>query len=585
MRLGGKQQSEGLLRQISPGPTLCFNRRAQPDCHPNILCSLETGRTRLSRRAHQCFGTFGHQHYGSGLCFLRIIRSIHCTGAPVRLSLREKQFREEDVFYKITNYDTVFRDQQAIERWAPDLVILDEAQRIKNWKTRTARSVKLIESPYCIVLTGTPLENRLEELVSIVQFIDRHRLGPTFRFLHDHQEFEEGTTRVIGYRNLDRIGETLKPILIRRRKDEVLDQLPERIDKNFFVPMTPQQMDLHEENREAVAKVIAKWRRFGYLAEADQRRLMICLQNMRMSCNSTFLLDKKTDFGTKADEWATLLEEVFEEPGVKAVVFSQWVRTHELLQRRIADRNWDHIFFHGGVPSPKRKGLVDRFREDPDCRLFLSTDAGGVGLNLQSASVVVNMDLPWNPAILEQRIGRVHRLGQKRPVQVFNFIAEGTIEHGMLGLLGFKQSLFAGVLDGGEKNVFLGGSRLKLFMESVETATADCQRAPQPTEPEVAANGSPQAEDRIAAESPSPAPVATDPLAGLLQNGLALLEQLAGAASNTASPGESSSARHGGIEIVRDESGKPPYLKLPMPEPELLNRVLSAVQQLVSGSR
>ena len=206
-----------------------------------------------------------------------------------------------------------------------------------------------------------------------------------------------------------------------------------------------------------------------------------------------------------------------------------------------------------------------------------------MGLNLQSASVVVNMDLPWNPAILEQRIGRVHRLGQKRPVQVFNFIAEGTIEHGMLGLLGFKQSLFAGVLDGGEKNVFLGGSRLKLFMESVETATADCQRKTQPTEPEE--NGSPQAEDRIAAESPSPAPIATDPLAGLLQNGLALLEQLAGAASSTGSPGESSSARHGGIEIVRDESGKPPYLKLPMPEPELLNRVLSAVQQLVSGSR
>src|SRR5207253_2370614 len=97
--------------------------------------------------------------------------------------------------------------------------------------------------------------------------------------------------------------------------------------------------------------------------------------------------------------------------------------------------------------------------------------AGGVGLNLQFASVVVNMDLPWNPAVLEQRIGRVHRLGQRRPVQVVNFVAQGTIEEGMLGLLKFKKSLFAGVLDGGEKEVFLGGSRLNRFMESVEKTT------------------------------------------------------------------------------------------------------------------
>ncbi|MCH8840689.1 MAG: hypothetical protein IH831_08455, partial [Planctomycetes bacterium] len=156
-------------------------------------------------------------------------------------------------------------------------------------------------------------------------------------------------------------------------------------------------------------------------------------------------------------------------------------------------------------------------------------------------------------------------------------------------LLGFKQSLFAGVLDGGEKNVFLGGSRLKLFMESVETATADCQRAPQPAEPEVEIDDSPTAEDRLPAtppaESPSPSPVTTDPLAGLLQNGLALLEQLAGASSGAGSQRDPNAARSGAIEIVRDDPNRPPYLKVPMPEPELLDRVLSAVRQLVGGSR
>src|SRR5207245_264895 len=97
----------------------------------------------------------------------------------------------------------------------------------------------------------------------------------------------------------------------------------------------------------------------------------------------------------------------------------------ELLARRLKQRGWGHVLFHGGVPGSKRKDLIDRFREDPDCRAFLSTDAGGVGLNLQHARVVINVDLPWNPAVLEQRIGRVHRLGQRQPVRVVNFVAQG----------------------------------------------------------------------------------------------------------------------------------------------------------------
>src|SRR5438132_9309606 len=149
-----------------------------------------------------------------------------------------------NTFYKIMNYDTVYRDLELIENWSPDLVILDEAQRIKNWNTRAARSVKKIASPYAVVLTGTPLENRLEELVSIVQFVDQHRLGPTFRFLHDHQ-IHDPDGRVIGYRDLHKINKSLQPILIRRQKSQVLNQLPERIDKNFFVPMTEAQRALH----------------------------------------------------------------------------------------------------------------------------------------------------------------------------------------------------------------------------------------------------------------------------------------------------------------------------------------------------
>ena len=190
-----------------------------------------------------------------------------------------------------------------------------------------------------------------------------------------------------------------------------------------------------------VAKIVQRWRKTRFLSDKDQRRLTCALQNMRMSCNSTYLLDQETDHGVKADELAALFDDLFAEPDAKAVVFSQWTRTHDIVIRRLEARGLGYVSFHGGVPSEKRPALVERFRDDPDCRVFLSTDAGSTGLNLQHASTLVNMDLPWNPAVLEQRIARIHRMGQTRPVQVINFVSKGTIEEGMLSVLAFKRSL------------------------------------------------------------------------------------------------------------------------------------------------
>ncbi|HRH85458.1 MAG TPA: DEAD/DEAH box helicase [Rubrivivax sp.] len=357
---------------------------------------------------------------------------------------REAQYRE-DAFCKIVHYETLARDADLIDAWAPELVIADEAQRIKNWNTIAARALKRIASPYAIVLTGTPLENRLEELISIVQFVDRHRLGPTWRLLDEHQKRDEAG-RVIGYHGLDHIGRTLAPVMLRRRKAEVLTQLPARVDNRIFVPLTPQQRLHHDENGDIVTRIVSRWRKSGYLSDSDQKRLHCALQNMRMACNSTWLLDRETDHGNKVDELMTVLDELFEDPAAKAVVFSQWRGTHELIRRRLGtasgQRDWGHVQFDGNVPGEQRGALVERFHDDPQCRLFLSTDAGGVGLNLQhAAAVVVNMDLPWNPAVLEQRIGRVHRMGQARGVQVINFVGQGSIEEGILSVLAFKKSL------------------------------------------------------------------------------------------------------------------------------------------------
>ncbi len=507
---------------------------------------------------------------------------------------RQKDYALDD-FCKITNYEKLKPDLDLIAAWAPELVIVDEAQRVKNWNTIAARALKRIDSPYAIVLTGTPLENKLEELISVVQFVDQHRLGPTWKLLHEHQVKDEAG-RVTGYTGLEKIGQTLAPVMIRRRKSEVLRQLPSRTDQNLLVPMTEKQMLHHQENADVVAKIVQRWRRTKFISDIDQRRMTCALQNMRMSCNSTYLLDQETDHGVKADELAALFDELFAEPEAKAVVFSQWTRTHDIVIRRLEARGLGYVSFHGGVPSEKRPALVERFRDDPACRVFLSTDAGSTGLNLQHASTLINMDLPWNPAILEQRIARIHRIGQTRPVQVINFVAKGTIEEGMLSVLAFKRSLSAGILDGGSGEISLGGSRLNRFMKDVENVTGSMGEGEAMTPAEevrnvVTADDAASAEDAnvdvdIGAGEMAIAPTdgvgappldaGPDPWQALAQVGAQFVAALAAANNPDAAP-------HPWIE--RDPATGGQFLKMPLPAPETARQLANALSALADGLR
>ncbi|MGA7806810.1 DEAD/DEAH box helicase [Bradyrhizobium sp.] len=507
---------------------------------------------------------------------------------------RQQDFALDD-FCKITNYEKLKPDLDLIAGWGPELVIVDEAQRVKNWNTIAARALKRIDSSYAIVLTGTPLENKLEELISIVQFVDQHRLGPTWKLLHEHQVKDEAG-RVTGYTSLEKIGQTLAPIMIRRRKSEVLRQLPVRSDQNLLVPMTEPQMLHHQENADQVAKIVQRWRKTRFLSDKDQRRLTCALQNMRMSCNSTYLLDQESDHGVKADELAAVFDELFADPDAKAVVFSQWTRTHDIVIRRLEARGLGYVSFHGGVPSEKRPALVERFRDDPSCRVFLSTDAGSTGLNLQHASTLVNMDLPWNPAVLEQRIARIHRMGQARPVRVINFVAKGTIEEGMLSVLAFKRSLSAGILDGDSGEISLGGSRLNRFMKDVEgvtgqmgegaavtpaeeigtTAAAHHAAAEEDHDTEANADASEPAITRPEGNG-SAAPAANpDPWQGLIQVGAQFVGALA-AANDPGAPA------HPWIE--RDPATGARNLKIPLPPPETARQLADALSVLANSLR
>ena len=387
------------------------------------------------------------------------------------LVFRRKQYESSDALYQIMSYHMVVNDAEFInENMRPDLVILDEAQRIKNFRTKVSAKLKQVQTPYCFVLTGTPLENKLDELYSVVQFIDQFKLPPLYRFLERYQITDGETGRVVGFKNLKEIAISLKDTMIRRVKKEVLKQLPKRMDKTLFVPMTAQQSEIHTELGNTVSQLVAKWRRFHFLKDEERKRLMLCLSQMRMVCDSTFILDQKTRHDTKVTELMCILEEALTEPTQKVVVFSQWERMTRIVAGELEERGIGFSSLHGGVHSKNRAGVLERFQNEADCRVFLSTDAGGVGLNLQNASLMINLDMPWNPAILEQRVGRIYRMGQTENVTVINMVATETIEHRMLGVLEFKGEMAKGVLDPeGDDTIFMTESKFRRFMENIET--------------------------------------------------------------------------------------------------------------------
>ena len=276
-------------------------------------------------------------------------------------------------------------------------------------------------------------------------------------------------------------------------------------------------------------------------------------------------------------------------------MFSQWTRTHDIVIRRLEARGLGYVSFHGGVPSEKRPALVERFRDDPACRVFLSTDAGSTGLNLQHASTVVNIDLPRNTAVLEQRIARIHRIGQAQPVRVINFVAKGTIEEGMLSVLAFKRSLSAGILDGGSGEISLGGSRLNRFMKEVENVTGRMGESEAVTPAEevgnsiVAADDTAPAEDAKAdadigtgdiARSNGPAVPRSDsgpdPWLALAQVGAQFVAALAAA-------NDSKAPAHPWIE--RDPATGVRSLKMPLPPPETARQLADALSALADGLR
>jgi len=347
-----------------------------------------------------------------------------------------------DSFFTICNYEQVLRDVTAIENVPWDLIILDEGQRIKNWESKTSQVIRSLESPFRLVLSGTPLENRLGELYTVTKFVDEELLGPAYQFFNRHHVVDDrGKTQA--YHRLDELRSKLSGVLLRRTRAEISNQLPERTDEIVRIAATQEQMDIQDANVMRAAQIAAK----KFMTEMDRLVLMSCLSNARMACDSTYLLDQDArEYSSKLDRLSELLAGLIEDRSRKIVIFSEWRRMLDRIEARLEQLGADFVRLDGQVPQKKRSTLVARFQNDPDCRVICMTNAGSTGLNLQSANTVINVDLPWNPAVLEQRIARAHRMGQKNPVHVYKLVTVGpgnheTIEERLLDTLASKQEL------------------------------------------------------------------------------------------------------------------------------------------------
>jgi hypothetical protein len=347
-----------------------------------------------------------------------------------------------------------------------DVVIYDEAQRAKNFRTKTARTIQQIPSRFAFVLTGTPVENRLDDLYSLLQVVEPSVLGPLWKFnLEFHQQGETG--KITGYKNLSALRGRIAPVVLRRRKEEILTQLPALTEQTRYTPLTTAQQELEEGYRQQAGQLMAKAARRG-LTKKEQDLLMMLLLKARQACNAAELCDPKRKGSPKLDEFESLISEIASQGESKILVFSEWVEMLKLAARRLDSAGIGYVMLHGGVPTERRPALLDRFREAADIRVLLSTEAGGTGLNLQVASYVVHLDLPWNPGRLDQRTARAHRMGQTRGVSAIYLCAEQGIERAIEKTLAGKRAVRSAALDGGSAVETLEAPSFTVFLSQMQ---------------------------------------------------------------------------------------------------------------------
>jgi SNF2 family DNA or RNA helicase len=353
---------------------------------------------------------------------------------------RRMLWKMKNVPVLIANYELLVRDFEMFEeeeRPTFDLLILDEAQRIKNRDSRTAQTARSVERKRSWALTGTPIENRHEEMASLFEFIE---VVPP-----------RGTPDL---RQLSRLSDQY---VLRRTKDRVLTDLPPRLDREEHLELSQAQQRAYK---------IAETEGVIQLNDMGDSITIGHVFELVLRLKQITNFDPLTGDSSKLDRLLAEMEEVVASGG-KAILFSQWTRCLDWLKRKFDEQLADcgTLVYHGGVPSKKREPILTRFRDDPNSNLLLmSYGTGAVGLNLQFAGYVFLFDRWWNPAVEDQAIHRAHRIGQKNPVIVTKYICKDTIEERINRVLQQKRELFAAILgDGSTTNTSLSLNASEIF--------------------------------------------------------------------------------------------------------------------------
>jgi SNF2 family DNA or RNA helicase len=352
-------------------------------------------------------------------------------GGPSR---RQWLWRTGSDVVRIANYETVVRDRDEVcnPDGHFDLVVLDESQRIKNPSSTTNEVIRKIPRSRSWALTGTPIENSVEDLHGIFEFVSPGQLQPKMK------------PRAAG--------KAVADYVLRRTKDKVLTELPPKMFRDAEIELSPEQSEAY---RLAEDEGVIRLREMK--GELTIQHVFELVLRLKQICN----FDPMTGTSTKLERLETDLEECAAS-GRKAIVFSQWVQTLAELRSRLSKFN--PIEYHGQVPNKKRDDVIAKFRDDPNCHVILmSYGAGSVGLNLQFASYVFLFDRWWNPAVEDQAINRAHRIGAKQAVTVTRFLALNTIEQRINEVLERKRELFDAVFNDSNDGPTSRFSREEIF--------------------------------------------------------------------------------------------------------------------------
>ncbi|MEV5713482.1 DEAD/DEAH box helicase [Amycolatopsis mediterranei] len=348
----------------------------------------------------------------------------------------------------LATYGVLRRDRETLSEVDWGLIAADEAQHVKNPLSATAKELRKVPAHAKVALTGTPVENRLTELWSIVDWTTPGLLGPLDRFRRTvARPIERDRDKAV----TERLAATVRPFLLRRRKSDpdIAPELPPKTETDRFVPLTAEQTTLYEA---VVRENLAEIRETQGIKRRGQ--VLQLLTELKQICNhpAQFLKEPHgalTGRSGKLAAFEELLDVILDE-GESVLVFSQYVQLCRLLERRLKDRGLPTELLSGESSPAKRQDMVDRFQAGEIPVFLLSLKAGGVGLNLTRATHVIHYDRWWNPAVEDQATDRAYRIGQDRPVQVHRLIAEGTLEERIAQVLEKKRGLAESIVGAGE---------------------------------------------------------------------------------------------------------------------------------------